>query len=396
MKVFNLIIKYKGKYICQKWQNRIDFISIPPYHSRSGFHNVDIFIPLLCHGFLNDLYEAKRGFNYVEGLEVFETFTPDFYYEMSDDLIFYDLDKDLFYNPSLKEIADFNLCNLPGNLCLYSYEELLRIDKLAKEREFNDDDEEPVFFNFDVTQVSEELLIFLKPYHEKRGDKDVLLLYSAGKDSTLAALRLHNVGYNVHFIHFDNGFMRDVDKPYLTFCKTFLGKEGFTFLSTNKAVSISIYFEIYFKHWKKLYGDNLEGANLDSEIRCLACRMAMYTEAILYAKKHGFKYIAEGARVSQSFMIEQLPMIEALKRLAGEYGISLLFPVLNLDDDEVLKEELLRNGLSAKSWESKCLLGRLPKEKTKEDEELILDYFDKHIKPKVLSKINTGLKIEDL
>jgi len=92
----------------------------------------------------------------VEGLEVFETFTPDFYYEMSDDLIFYDLDKDLFYNPSLKEIADINLRNLPGNLCLYSYEELLRIDKLAKEREFNDEEEEPVFFNFDVT-----LLLFI-------------------------------------------------------------------------------------------------------------------------------------------------------------------------------------------------------------------------------------------
>ena len=56
---------------------------------------------------------------------------------------------------------------------------------------------------------------------EDRKNNDCLLLYSGGKDSTLAAIRLYKAGYNVHFIHFDNGHMLDQNKPYLTFLETF-------------------------------------------------------------------------------------------------------------------------------------------------------------------------------
>ena len=56
-----------------------------------------------------------------------------------------------------------------------------------------------------------------------------MLLYSGGKDSTLAAYRLYNAGYNVHFIHFNNGYMCDEDKPYLTFQETFDKEKDFYF-----------------------------------------------------------------------------------------------------------------------------------------------------------------------
>ena len=104
--------------------------------------------------------------------------------------------------------------------------------------------------------------------------------------------------------------------------------------------------------------------------------MAMYTKAIIYAKNNGFKYIAEGARISQKFMLEQIPMIERLKELAKKYGIELLFPVLELVDDEEEKQELIKNGFSSKGWESKCLLGRPAMDKTLEDEETILKYYE--------------------
>lgn len=80
-------------------------------------------------------------------------------------------------------------------------------------------------------------------------------------------------------------------------------------------------------------------------------------------------------------MLEQIPMIERLKNLAKKYGIELLFPVLELVDDEEEKQELIKNGFSSKGWESKCLLGRPAMDKTLEDEEIILKYYENLLKP---------------
>lgn len=77
------------------------------------------------------------------------------------------------------------------------------------------------------------------------------MLYSGGKDSTLAAIRLYNAGYNVHFIHFDNGYMRAQDKPYLTFKETFDKEEGYYFDYQLSGVNIKELFEEYFSDWPK-------------------------------------------------------------------------------------------------------------------------------------------------
>lgn len=382
MEMARLIIKYKDRYICDNVHNEIGFIWIPPYASESYFHNVDIFVALLCSGNMNNSYEAVRALSYIEGLNTFENFFfEDYLSEIEEKVYVYDLDKALSdcEDEKLKSDYERNLRNLPGTLVTYSYEELIcesKKEKAEKEVLFDQDEEVPFLFACNVHKVDKELLRILGLLNEVRKDNDVLLLYSGGKDSTLAAIRLKNAGYNVHFIHFNNGHMMDADKPYLTFQKTFANQEGYTFNFQNKAVDISDLFKINFRKWQEEHGDNLDGGNLDSEIRCLSCRMAMYTKAIIYAKNNGFKYIAEGARISQKFMLEQIPIIERLKELAKKYGIELLFPVLELVDDEEEKQELIANGFSSKGWESKCLLGRPAMDKTLEDEEIILKYYE--------------------
>ena len=43
-----LLIKYNNSYICEKYRNEIDFISIPMYHPNNDlFSNLSIFITLL-------------------------------------------------------------------------------------------------------------------------------------------------------------------------------------------------------------------------------------------------------------------------------------------------------------------------------------------------------------
>lgn len=392
MKNKRLIIKYKGKYICEKKNGEIDFIKIPNYiGSVSDFSNIDIFVSLLCSNCLNDSYEATRGFTYQEGLEVFEPFDPEGIIELDFDVFLYDLDEQL--SNSTEEVIvqwERNLERLPGSLDIYSDEELLTIEKESDNDRNQQGVEEnsPFFFRKPKQQINNDLLKIVKSFHRTREKKEVLLLYSGGKDSTLSAIRLRKEGYHVHFFHFNNGFMLDTDKPYLTFSNTFAEKGGYYFDFRNHSIDIQNLFESYFARWKEEHGDILEDATLDSEIRCLSCRMAMYTEILCYAKKHQFKYIAEGARISQQFMIEQQPMINRLKELASEYGIEILYPVLNLDDDYKEKQELIEYGFSSKSWESKCLLGKRPKEKTIEDEQMILGYYEDAIKPKMVKKLN--------
>ncbi len=144
----------------------------------------------------------------------------------------------------------------------------------------------------------------IKSYIHPRTNKDVLLLYSGGKDSTLSAIRLRKMGYNVYFIHFNNGCMRDSDKPFLTFQKTFAKEEGYFFDYINSDINIADTFLELFKPWKQKEGDFLLDGSMTSEIRCLSCRSAMYMKAIAIALKNSFKYIADEARISQEFMLE--------------------------------------------------------------------------------------------
>lgn len=388
-----LIIKYNEKYICNNENNEINFIKIPNYNnSVSDFHNIDIFISLLCSKYLDYHYESTKGLTYIEGLEVFEMFDPDCIIEINFNTFLYDLDKNLSnLSEENRDRYQNNLKKLPGNLVAYSYEELNTIEKENNKKDFEEiisSEDMPFFYRSTKTRLNDNLKKAVDDLNIPRSEKDVLLLYSAGKDSTLAAIRLRNAGYNVHFIHFDNGSMLDIDKPYLTFKETFSAYPGYYFEFENHSIKIKEIFEEYFSRWNSENVSDLTDSSLDSEIRCLSCRMAMYTEAIKYAKDHNFKYIAEGARISQKFMIEQPPMIELLKKLTSIYGIKILYPVLDLEDDFEEKEELIKNGFSSKSWESKCLLGRKAKEKTKEDEKIIISYYEDNIKPKVMKKIS--------
>ena len=86
-------------------------------------------------------------------------------------------------------------------------------------------------------------------------------------------------------------------------------------------------------------------------------------------------------------MLEQLPIITRLKDLAASHGITLLFPVLHVNDDQQEIEELLVNGYSSKTWESKCLIGKPAKDKTIEDERVITDYYDKVLEPAMQKKL---------
>ena len=376
-----LLIKYKGSYICERYRNEIDFINIPMYYpNNEAFSNLSIFITLLLTNHLSEDYSSNKKLNEIEWSKLFEEyFIPDYLHQVDKDTYIYDLDEFLEENSLYKEYIEKIIKSLKFPLTIKN------ISELKNEEEKIELSEEDLYdWRYPLTTVNSNLESFISKRHQERKNNDCLLLYSGGKDSTLAAIRLYRSGYNVHFIHFDNGHMLDQDKPYLTFLETFNKDKDYYFDYSLSSVDIKDLFDEYYNEWSSKISYDKE---LDSEIRCLSCRMAMYTKVIQIAKERGYKYIAEGARISQKFMLEQLPITQRLKDLASSHGIKLLLPVLYVDDEQKEIEELLENGHSSKTWESKCLIGRPAKDKTEEDEQVIIDYYDKIIEPNVQKKL---------
>lgn len=394
MKKYQLLLKYQDKYICAKEEKEYDFIQVPNYFYAEDvtgiWQNVSVFISLLLSGNITDCYESIVPHKHFDWEEAFGLFDFDCLQLIGENIGLYDIDKLLsLYEIEINHFPQ-TLERLSSRLAVVSMQELEQIQKewinYKQEKDALDIPEDPYHFCY-VERVSPDLLEYLRQRHSTITDHTALLLYSGGKDSTLSALRLRKMGYYVDFLHFNNGFMRDADKPYLTFKKTFSKLKGYRFPYELSNVDIKGYFFDYFGPWRKKYGNIVEGGTIHSEIRCLSCRMAMYTKAFEIAKKGNYKIIAEGARISQKFMLEQVPMIDRLKEIGSELGIQMLFPVLELEDDEEEKQELIVAGFSSKSWESKCLLGRTAMDKSPEDEQRILEYYDKTIKPKVLQYV---------
>ena len=132
-----------------------------------------------------------------------------------------------------------------------------------------------------------------------------------------------------------------------------------------------------------------------SQFNCLTCRSSMYVWSIIKAKQMGIKYIADGAREDQGFVIELPGMIEKFKNFLAEYSIELLLPVWNLNSDWERKNLLLMRGFVPKTLEPQCLVGvSLPDGKApdKEVQGAVENYFDKVILPRARKIIATQSK----
>lgn len=361
MNVSKLMIKQKDKLLVQKIGNNISPIIVPTFSNKyTNIYNIALFIDLLVLNELDDSFNLKRPINYFELL--------DYNYTIFDQDSLTEIDE----NTYLYDIGDRKL----DEKCFPS--SLTWIDSAINKNTEISHVENGTLFKTSELFYSKEIKDTLKIINNSSTKEKVLLLYSGGKDSTLSAIRLHNLGYQVDFIHFDNGYMKDVDKPFLTYKKTFFEIEGYDFLYINKAINIKQEFDSLLFALK-----SQEKQSLKSEMTCLCCRSTMYKYALDYALKNNYKYIAEGARICQDFMIEQPEMLHKYEEILKQHGIPLLLPVLNITDDDELKKELLANGNSSKGWESKCLIGEKPVSKTESDKAKILNYFDKSIKSKV-------------
>ena len=190
--------------------------------------------------------------------------------------------------------------------------------------------------------------------------KEVILMYSGGLDSLLSCIRLVSVGYKVYLIHFDNGSSIGTENIQIGAQRLIARfKDKVEFLGIASTAGKFVYYremtDIENLNTEEL--NNKYGKISMSQYRCLLCRMAMYTYTVALARKMNIKCIAEGARKSQLFAIEQQELLNEFENFCIKYDIELLTPVLEIEDDYKKENEILFNGFYPIAYEAKCLLG---------------------------------------
>lgn len=185
--------------------------------------------------------------------------------------------------------------------------------------------------------LDEDFVRALGPNSAAEESLDVLM-FSGGRDSTLAAVRLWQQGRRPVLVTITSSHLMGIDRvrqrlkelaPILAPGTPWLQLRQPTELKTD----VSFYDQT-----------------------CLPCHHAYVTAGASVAAKINAKAVAFGYVAYQSDWPEQTPhAIGALRQVLARHGINLLLPVYDVRSREEVVEELESHGLSATALEQKCL-----------------------------------------
>lgn len=225
--------------------------------------------------------------------------------------------------------------------------------------------------------------------------KKVLLFFSGGNDSTLSACKLARAGYDVYLITFDNGCEEGLEN--IKNRATVLEKL-FAYSSFGKIHNLGIFPSAPEFMALRYHSNNMSVSSIlnkygnlnQNQINCLNCRSSMYVIGAVVAKEMGINNIADGARKTQMFALEQEELLNGYKKFLSKYGITLLLPVFDYATDNDVERELwdysnefynlVHNGTI--HYEAKCWLGT-PMDKELSEEEILgyLKFFEDILEP---------------
>ena len=215
--------------------------------------------------------------------------------------------------------------------------------------------------------------------------KKVLVLFSGGKDSMLSTVLLIEQGFETVLVHYDNSLelgSKNATNGYKRLMKKY-GEDKVKYLGVKKIDAI---FRSFIKDFYNLKVDEIlkeYGKISFSQFNCLACRLSMYVTTIILCKQLNISYVADGARNSQLFAIEQDDMLNLFKELFKEYNIDLLLPVKNLENDYEEKNEFLVRGIIPKVSEAQCLIGMPLYTNDREILNATINVYKKFLYPKI-------------
>lgn len=180
----------------------------------------------------------------------------------------------------------------------------------------------------------------------------ISLLFSGGRDSSLACSVLARQGYHIHLLTFNNGATASnnlieyrISELQALFPKQIIGWERIPSYGLFKKIALSR-IEQDFQNYK-------------INLICLGCKLAMHTKALQYSISHDINILASGNTKYQSNWSEQNPVaINILEGFCKKFGVEYINPIYNLlDSEDQAKEMLYDMGFSPKALEATCLFG---------------------------------------
>lgn len=165
-----------------------------------------------------------------------------------------------------------------------------------------------------------------------------VLMFSGGRDSTLAALRLSAAGFAPILVTVSSGHLYGIEAV-----RKRLG-ELKRLLPSN----------VEWIHVRQ--PTDLLGRLRFTSRTCLPCQHAYVVVAAAIAQKYGAKYLAMGYASYQGGWPEQTPpATKLLKAALGEANLSLALPCYDLTTKQAAIDLLTKHGIANTSLEQKCL-----------------------------------------
>jgi hypothetical protein len=163
------------------------------------------------------------------------------------------------------------------------------------------------------------------------------LLFSGGRDSTIAALRLSRSQRDLKLATVTTDHLIGIDRV------------------VRRLIELRTHIEPDTEWFHFSYAQTAEtGEELVST--CLSCHAIYAAAGLKVAEEYGIARIAFGYTAYQSTWAEQTtPARTALASALGNRGISVVFPVADLSSKEAAIAELKENGLTDSALEQKCL-----------------------------------------
>lgn len=196
---------------------------------------------------------------------------------------------------------------------------------------------------------------------------DALVLFSGGRDSSLAACLLATAGKRVHLLTCNNGVSIGGELSQHRFVELQGALQdqldGRTIVS-----SMGLFRRV------ALQDIEADFARFGKNLILLGSQLATHTEGIVFCLNRGIKSMAAGStRYQDSFPEQMCVARERLRAFCGEFGIEYLLPVGEFATEEEVKYGLLDFGVSTKSLESVSIFSDTFSQPT---EDQVAEYID--------------------
>jgi len=170
------------------------------------------------------------------------------------------------------------------------------------------------------------------------GEPRTILMFSGGRDSTLAAIRLNKMKIPIKLVTITSRHLEGIDRVHMRLNEL-----------ANHLPETTPWLHIE-------QPDELLTDMSFYDQTCLPCHHAYVVVSAAIAKTINASQMAFGYTTYQNDWPEQTPLaVSRLEHTLKRYGIELLLPVYDIASREMAIEELTVNGLSSESLEQKCL-----------------------------------------